>query len=161
MYYRVRYFFIILFTTPWASVKWKHLLLLWCNVAFSFLIEMILAKPDISRSGYGFYAYNSMSNEALYIAIGIIGATVMPHNLYLHSALVQTRKIDRTEAGIKQALKYNLIDSTIALNIAFLVNAAILILAATVFFKTGNSDVAEIKEAHQLLPPLLGSTWHL
>ncbi|MBP6432408.1 MAG: Nramp family divalent metal transporter, partial [Ferruginibacter sp.] len=94
-----------------------------------------------------------------YIAIGIIGATVMPHNLYLHSALVQTRKFDKTTKGIKEALKYNLIDSTIALNIAFLVNAAILILAATVFFKTGNSHVAEIKEAHQLLQPLLGSTW--
>ncbi len=98
-----------------------------------------------------------MSKEALYIAIGIIGATVMPHNLYLHSALVQTRKIDRTDFGIKQAIKFNRIDTTIALNIAFFVNAAILILAATVFFKTGNSDVAEIKEAHRLLPSFLGN----
>ncbi len=72
--------------------------------------------------------------KRLYIAIGIIGATVMPHNLYLHSALVQTRKIDRTEKGIKQAIKYNRIDSTVALNLAFFVNAAILIVAAAVIF---------------------------
>jgi manganese transport protein len=77
--------------------------------------------------------------------------------LYLHSALVQTRKIDRTDAGIKQAIKFNRIDTTIALNLAFFVNAAILIVAATVFFKTGNSDVAEIKEAHRLLPQFLGN----
>jgi manganese transport protein len=127
-------------------------------VAFSFLIEMIIAKPNLGEVAIGLIP-SMPNNEALYIAIGIIGATVMPHNLYLHSALVQTRKIEKTTAGIKQALKYNLIDSTIALNIAFLVNAAILILAATVFFKTGNSHVAEIKEAHQLLQPLLGSTW--
>jgi len=81
----------------------------------------------------------------------------MPHNLYLHSALVQTRKIDRSDTGIKQALKFNRIDTTIALNVAFLVNAAILILAASVFFKTGNTHVAEIKEAHRLLPGFLGN----
>jgi manganese transport protein len=125
-------------------------------VAICFLIEIILAKPGIVEVSKGFIP-SLQNNEALYIAIGIIGATVMPHNLYLHSALVQTRKIDRTDEGIKQALKFNRIDTTIALNIAFLVNAAILILAATVFFKTGNSDVAEIKEAHRLLPGFLGN----
>jgi manganese transport protein len=125
-------------------------------VAFSFLIEIILVKPVISEVAKGFIP-SFPTDEALYIAIGIIGATVMPHNLYLHSALVQTRKINRTDKGIKQALKFNLIDSTIALNIAFLVNAAILILAATAFFKTGNSQVAQIGEAHKLLEPLLGS----
>jgi manganese transport protein len=98
-----------------------------------------------------------MDSAALYIAIGIIGATVMPHNLYLHSALVQTRKIKRDDAGIKRALKLNFIDSAIALNLAFFVNAAILILAATVFFKTGRTDVAEIKQAHELLAPMLGT----
>lgn len=97
------------------------------------------------------------NNEALYIAIGIIGATVMPHNLYLHSSLVQTRKIKRDEKSIRYALKMSVVDSTIALNLAFLVNAAILILAAATFFKTGRSDVAQIEEAHQLLSPLLGS----
>jgi manganese transport protein len=125
-------------------------------VGVSFLIEIILARPDLGEVATGFIP--SFANEnALYIAIGIIGATVMPHNLYLHSALVQTRKIQKNKEGIKQALKWNFIDSSIALNIAFLVNAAILVLAATVFFKTGRTEVAEIKEAHQLLAPLLGS----
>ena len=125
-------------------------------IAISFLIQIIWAQPQIAEVAAGFIP-SLPNNEALYIAIGIIGATVMPHNLYLHSALVQTRKIDKTDEGIKQALKFNRIDTTIALNIAFLVNAAILILAATVFFKTGNSHVAEIKEAHRLLPGFLGS----
>jgi manganese transport protein len=125
-------------------------------VAISFLIQILMAKPDAAEVVKGLIP-SFPSEEALYIAIGIIGATVMPHNLYLHSALVQSRKIDRTNEGIRQALKFNRIDSTIALNIAFLVNAAILVLAATVFFKTGNSDVAEIKEAHRLLPGFLGN----
>ena len=125
-------------------------------VSVSFLIEIILAKPNGSEVLLGFIPH-LQNDAALYIAIGIIGATVMPHNLYLHSALVQTRKIERTDAGIKQAIRFNIIDSSIALNIAFFVNAAILVLAATVFFKTGNSHVASIKEAHQLLTPLLGS----
>ncbi|MFX8727487.1 divalent metal cation transporter, partial [Acinetobacter baumannii] len=84
-------------------------------------------------------------------------ATVMPHNLYLHSALVQTRKISKDDNGIKRAIKYNIIDSTIALNAAFLVNMAILVLAASVFFSTGNTQVAKIEDAHQLLQPLLGN----
>lgn len=126
-------------------------------IAISFLIQIILAKPDAAEVVKGFVP-SLPNDEALYIAIGIIGATVMPHNLYLHSALVQTRKIDKTDKGIKQALKFNFIDTTVALNIAFLVNAAILILAAAVFFKTGNSHVAEIKEAHRLLPGFLGNT---
>jgi manganese transport protein len=125
-------------------------------VAFSFLTEIIIAKPQLSEVVKGFMP-GKLNPEALLIAIGIIGATVMPHNLYLHSALVQTRKINKTKEGIKQALRFNFIDSTIALNIAFFVNAAILVLAATAFFKTGNSHVGEIKEAHQLLNGLLGS----
>lgn len=125
-------------------------------IGISFLIEIILAKPDMAELATGFVP-GKMSEEALYIAIGIIGATVMPHNLYLHSALVQTRKIDRSDEGIRQAIKFNRIDTTIALNLAFFVNAAILVMAATVFFKTGNSDVAEIKEAHRLLPDFLGN----
>ena len=126
-------------------------------VAISFLVEIILAKPDPVEVVKGLIP--SLPNAtALYIAIGIIGATVMPHNLYLHSALVQTRKIQRTPEGIKQALKWNFIDSAIALNIAFFVNAAILILAATVFFRTGRTEVAQIKEAHHLLDDLLGTS---
>jgi manganese transport protein len=125
-------------------------------IAICFLIQIILAKPVASEVVKGFMP-SFPTDEALYIAIGIIGATVMPHNLYLHSALVQTRKIEKSDKGIRQALKFNLLDTTIALNIAFLVNAAILILAATVFFKTGNAHVAEIKEAHRLLPGFLGN----
>lgn len=125
-------------------------------IGISFLIQIFLAKPDMAEIATGFIP-RAMNNEALYIAIGIIGATVMPHNLYLHSALVQTRKIDRTDFGIRQAIKFNRIDTTIALNLAFFVNAAILIVAATVFFKTGNVDVAEIKDAHRLLPQFLGN----
>jgi manganese transport protein len=125
-------------------------------IALAFLIQIIMAAPDIREVASGFVP-TLKNNEALYIAIGIIGATVMPHNLYLHSALVQSRKIDQTPAGIKQAIKFNRVDSTIALNIAFLVNAAILILAATVFFKSGNSDVARIEDAYKLLPGFLGN----
>jgi manganese transport protein len=124
-------------------------------IAVCFLIEILFAKPGIADVAKGLIP-GPLNSQALLIAIGIIGATVMPHNLYLHSALVQTRKIERTDEGIKQAIRFNRIDTTVALNIAFLVNAAILILAATVFFKTGNSHVGEIKEAHQLLPSFLG-----
>ncbi len=127
-------------------------------VGFSFLAEIILAKPDLKEVSLGFIPHIE-NEEALYIMIGIIGATVMPHNLYLHSALVQTRKIRRDRTSIKEALKYNFIDSTIALNLAFLVNAAILVLAATVFFKTGRTDVARIESAHELLTPLLGNQY--
>lgn len=125
-------------------------------IGLSFLAEIFIAKPNVGEVMSGFIP--SLPNEeALYIAIGIIGATVMPHNLYLHSALVQTRKIKRDSAGIKKVLKLNFIDSAIALNLAFFVNAFILILAATVFYKTGRTDVAEIKQAHELLAPMLGS----
>ncbi|OYY22392.1 MAG: hypothetical protein B7Y69_06815 [Sphingobacteriia bacterium 35-40-8] len=125
-------------------------------IGLSFLIEIFLAKPDLSLVAKGFIP-SMLNNNALYIAVGIIGATVMPHNLYLHSALVQTRKIKPDAQSIKRALKYNMIDSTIALNAAFFVNAAILVLAASVFFSTGNTQVAKIEDAHQLLAPLLGS----
>ncbi len=125
-------------------------------IGASFLVEIILAKPDFGEVATGFIP-GSLSPSELYIAIGIIGATVMPHNLYLHSALVQTRKIKRDDGGIKKALKLNFIDSAVALNLAFFVNAAILVLAATVFFKTGRTDVAEIKVAHELLQPFLGT----
>lgn len=124
-------------------------------VGFSFLVEILLAKPALSDVASGLVP-RLPNDEALYIAIGIIGATVMPHNLYLHSALVQTRKINRSKEGIKQALKWSFWDSAIALNIAFLVNAAILILAATAFFKKG-IVVAEIKDAHTLLSDALGT----
>ncbi len=126
------------------------------TIGGSFLIELLLAKPNLGEVAAGFVPA-ALNNESLYIAVGIIGATVMPHNLYLHSALVQTRKISNDKPGIWRAIRYNFIDSFVALNAAFFVNAAILVLAATVFFKTGNTQVARIEDAHKLLQPLLGS----
>lgn len=123
-----------------------------------FLMEMIFAKPNLGEIASGFTP-SIPNSTALYIAIGIIGATVMPHNLYLHSALVQTRKVAHDEKSIKRAIRINILDSAIALNLAFFVNAAILILAAAVFYKAGMSHVAELKDAHQLLAPMLGNKW--
>ncbi len=142
-------------------------------IGVAFFVNIWIAHPSISNILKGFipslpnattlYATEHINGiipkeTALYLAIGMIGATVMPHNLYLHSALIQTRKIKRTPDGIKEAIKWSIIDSSIALNVALLINAAILILAATVFFKTGRTDVGAIKQAHQLIAPLLGST---
>lgn len=126
-------------------------------IGLSFLLEIIFAKPDAGELIKGFIP-TSLTDGSLYIAVGIIGATVMPHNLYLHSALVQTRLIKKDPAGIKQALKYNRIDTVIALNAAFFVNAAILVLAASVFYATGNTNVAKIEDAHKLLAPIMGSS---
>jgi len=125
-------------------------------IGISFLIEIIMAGPQLHQVAKGFIPH-ALNDKELYIAIGIIGATVMPHNLYLHSALVQTRKIKRDRAGIKKALRLNFADSAIALNLAFLVNAAILVLAGKVFFESGR-NVAEIKQAYELLPEQLGTT---
>lgn len=126
------------------------------TIGLSFLVEIWIAAPNLREVATGFIP-TALNLDSLYIAVGIIGATVMPHNLYLHSALVQTRKIGADEKSVRRALKYNFIDSLVALNAAFFVNAAILVLAATVFFKTGNTQVARIEEAHQLLQPLLGT----
>lgn len=128
------------------------------TIGVSFLLEMFWARPDMGELVKGFIP--SIPNDtALYIAIGIIGATVMPHNLYLHSSLVQTRRIDTSEKGIWSAIKYNLIDSTIALNAAFFVNAAILILAASTFFRAGMYEVSDIQDAYKFLSPMLGNEW--
>ena len=124
----------------------------------AFLIEMFLAKPNFSDLAKGFIP-SIPNDQALYIAIGIIGATVMPHNLYLHSSLVQTRRIQRTDAGIWTSIKYNFIDSAIALNAAFFVNAAILVLAASTFFKAGLYEVEDIQDAYKFLSPMLGTHW--
>ena len=126
-------------------------------IGVSFFIQLFIAKPDLGEIASGLKPFIA-NDDALYIAIGIIGATVMPHNLYLHSSLVQTRKFDRTQTDIKKAIRFNTIDSAVALNLALLVNAAILILSATTFFKAGRHDVAEIQDAHELLEPMLGST---
>ena len=125
-------------------------------IGLSFGAEIFFAKPHWSEVAKGFRP-TLLNAQALYIAVGIIGATIMPHNLYLHSALVQTRKVKEDDVSIKRALKFNRIDSAIALNIAFVVNACILILAAATFFTSGHHNVATIQDAHQLLQGLLGS----
>jgi manganese transport protein len=125
-------------------------------VAASFLLEIFIVKPVLGEVVKGFLP-ESLGGNALYIATAIIGATVMPHNLYLHSSLVQTRKIKRNPGSIWQALKYNLIDSVLALNLAFFVNAAILIMAAAAFYSKGLTDVGEIQDAHKLLRDIFGN----
>ncbi len=122
----------------------------------AFLIQLLIVGPDVQQIALGFIP-SDLNGNALYIAIGIIGATVMPHNLYLHSSLVQTRRFSRDEKGIKTALKFNLIDSTIALNAAFFVNAAILILAASAFYTNGLHQVTDISNAHEMLTSLFGN----
>lgn len=124
----------------------------------AFLVEMVLAKPDMGELVTGFIP-SLPGEDALYIAIGIIGATVMPHNLYLHSSLVQTRMIQQNEKGIWSAIKYNFIDSAVALNAAFFVNAAILVLAASTFYRAGLFEVEDIQDAYKLLTPLLDTKW--
>jgi manganese transport protein len=129
------------------------------TVGLCFLFEMILARPDFGGIARGFVPSGEIlrNREMLYIAIGILGATVMPHNLYLHSSIVQTRKYEQTSEGKKEAVKFAFIDSTIALSFALFINAAILILAAASFYRTGNIHVAEIQDAYLLLTPLLGA----
>lgn len=124
-------------------------------IGVSFLVEMFIVSPVYKDVLQGFIP-SKLEGSSLYIAIGIIGATVMPHNLYLHSSLVQTRKFERTHAGMKKAIKFNLLDTTVALNLAFLVNAAILVLAAAAFYVNGYFEIAEIQDASVLLEKLFG-----
>ena len=127
-------------------------------IAVCFAIQLAAASPPIVAILGGFIPKTEIvTNPAmLYIAIGIIGATVMPHNLYLHSSIVQTRAYERNDEGRRDAIKWATVDSTIALMLALFINAAILIIAAAVFHTSGNQDVAEIQDAHRLLSPLLG-----
>jgi manganese transport protein len=123
-----------------------------------FAVQIIAAAPPVAAVLGGFVPTSQVvTNPAmLYIAIGIIGATVMPHNLYLHSSIVQTRAYERTEKGKREAIKWATIDSTVALMMALFINAAILIIAAAAFHTTGHTDVAEIEDAYKLLSPILG-----
>jgi manganese transport protein len=149
--------FLLLFLLNSGMRKMEaFIIVLVCIIGVSFILEMFIVKPVVSEILQGFTP-SGLSGDALYIAIGIIGATVMPHNLYLHSALVQTRKFDKSPEGLRKAIKYNNYDSAIALNLAFFVNAAILILAATAFHKNGFTQVAEIQDAHKLLENIFGS----
>lgn len=125
-----------------------------------FLFELFISRPELGAVARGFIPTTEIirNPEMLYIAIGILGATVMPHNLYLHSSIVQTRKYEESAEGKREAVQFAFIDSTIALTFALFINAAILIVAAATFHRTGNTQVAEIQDAHRLLTPLLGVT---
>jgi manganese transport protein len=140
------------------GIRWVEafILALISTIGICFAIEIFLAKPVLSEVTSGLVP--RLTGESLYVAIGILGATVMPHNLYLHGALVQTRRIGRSAAERRVACRYNLVDSVVALNAALLVNGAILVLSAATFFKRG-IVVNEIQQAHELLAPLLGTTF--
>jgi len=129
------------------------------TVGICFLFEIIKSHPPFGAVMAGFIpTFEVVTNPTmLYVAIGILGATVMPHNLYLHSSIVQTRQYDETTEGKHEAVKFAFIDSTIALSFALFINAAILIVAAATFHTSGHSEVAEIQDAYKLLTPLLGA----
>ena len=125
-----------------------------------FAWELVASRPDVVGIAKGFIPSSQIVTDPgmLYIAIGILGATVMPHNLYLHSSIVQTRRYEMNSAGKREAIKFATIDSTLALMFALFINAAILIVSAATFYTRGRNDVAEIQEAYKLLSPLLGVT---
>ncbi|MGE5754016.1 MAG: Nramp family divalent metal transporter [Deltaproteobacteria bacterium] len=150
--------FLILFFHQAGIRKMEAFILVMVGtIGGCFLVETVITRPDLPGIARGFLP-TLPDADALYFAIGILGATVMPHNLYLHSALVQSRKVVKTARGIHQSLKFNLIDSVFALNMAFFINAAILVMAAAVFHRSGYFDVADIQDAHRLLAPLVGTT---
>jgi manganese transport protein len=128
-------------------------------IAACFAIQIALADPDWGAVLRGFVPTTDMleNREMLYLALGILGATVMPHNLYLHSGLVQTRYVGESARDKHEAIKFATIDSSIALCLALTINASILILAAATFYRAGKTDVAELDQAHAFLAPLLGS----
>jgi len=131
------------------------------TIGLCFSLEIFFSRPELAGIFSSLFIPSREilhDREMLYIAIGILGATVMPHNLYLHSAVVQTRDFDRTPEGKREAIKYCNIDSAVALTFALLVNAAILIVSAATFYRSGNHQVAEIGDAYKLLSPLLGVT---
>ena len=127
-------------------------------IAGCFIVELIVSRPDVASVFQGFIPRSEVVRNptALYIAIGILGATVMPHNLYLHSSIVQTRNWQETPEKKREAIKFGIIDSTVALSIALFINAAILILSAATFHFSNHQDVAEIQDAYKLLSPVLG-----
>jgi len=129
-------------------------------IAGSFAVELWLSRPDVTALAVGFIPRTEIlrNPSMLYIAIGILGATVMPHNLYLHSSIVQTRKYGDTFEQKREAIRFASIDSAVALMFALFINAAILIMAAATFHGSGHQDVGEIGEAYKLLSPLLGTT---
>ncbi|AIZ45401.1 manganese transporter [Deinococcus radiopugnans] len=128
------------------------------TIAVAFLFEMIFSKPELAPLLGGLVPSRQLLDPAvLYVGIGILGATVMPHNLYLHSAIVNTRGYDKSPAGKREAIKFATWDSSLALTFAFFINASILILAAAAFHFAGRTDIAEIQDAYKLLSPILGA----
>lgn len=129
-------------------------------ILICFGYQIIISKPEIFPILHGLVPQKEIvtNPSMLYIAIGILGATVMPHNLYLHSSIVQTRNYERTDEGKKEAIKFATIDSTASLLLAFFINAAILIVAAATFHTSGNQNIADIHDAHRMLEPLLGTS---
>ncbi|MDP7979546.1 Nramp family divalent metal transporter [Bacillus multifaciens] len=129
------------------------------TISVCFCVELFMSHPQLNEIAKGFIPSKEIiqNPQMLFIALGILGATVMPHNLYLHSSIVQTRNYEDTPKGKREAIKFSTIDSTIALMLALFVNASILILAASAFYQTGHTEVAEIQDAYQLLNPILGS----
>jgi manganese transport protein len=127
-------------------------------IALCFLFEIIISRPDVAAILGGIIPSPEIvqNRDMLYIAIGILGATVMPHNLYLHSSIVQTRQYEETSPGKREAIRFAFLDSTVALMLALFVNAAILVVAAATFYRHGHTNVAEIQDAYKLLTPLLG-----
>ena len=130
-------------------------------IGVCFGLEVLFSRPEWAGIAHGMFVPSLQivrDPGMLFLAIGILGATVMPHNLYLHSAIVQTRRFERTREGLREAIRYSSLDSTLALTLALFVNAAILIVAAATFHRNGYHQVAEIQEAYKLLSPLLGVT---
>jgi manganese transport protein len=149
-------FFLLLLHSRGVRMMEAFIVALITTIGASLGIEIILSRPEWTGIAAGFVP-SLPGPGALYLAIGIIGATVMPHNLYLHSALVQSRRIVHTPAGLRGGLRFNFIDSVVALNGAFFVNAALLVMAAATFYRSGYFNVAEIQDAHRLLEPILGA----
>ena len=151
--------FVILFLQT-KGFRWLEALVivLIATIGICFLFEVVISKPSLAGVLAGFVPTAQIVRDPkmLYIAMGILGATVMPHNLYLHSSIVQTRRYEETSAGKREAVKFAFLDSTIALTFALFINAAILIVAAASFHISGHTEVAEIQTAYQLLTPLLG-----
>ena len=150
--------FALLFLNSFGIRKIEAVIIVLISiVATGVIVQVFLAGPEWGSVAHGFLP-GLPSAGALYIAIGMLGATVMPHNLYLHSSLVQTRRIGAEGSEKRQAIRLNTFDSTIALNVAFVVNVAILIMAAATFYRHGHFEVVEIQNAYRLLAPLLGTT---
>ncbi|MBV9489402.1 MAG: Nramp family divalent metal transporter [Verrucomicrobia bacterium] len=128
-------------------------------IAVSFGIQIVLSKPDLQALAWGCLPSAEIlhNRDMFYVAIGILGATVMPHNLYLHSSIAQTRHFELTPRGKREAIFFGTVDSTVALSFALFINAAILVVAAATFYRSGHHDVAEIQDAYKLLSPLLGT----